>query len=360
MRSPAPCIALNYLLTCLEAADIEKSLTVNKDGQQVEEWLELANGCICCSVKDTGVTAIEGLISRRGTFDYILLETTGLADPGSIAPLFWVDDGLGSSIYLDGVVTVVDAKYFLRSLHDQTWKGEGAVDMGAADDGSADAIVTSALQQQADRERELHSKHMTTAHMQVSHADVIIVNKVDLVSQGELNTVLETIQSINALAKIQQTTHSRVSHLEGTLLDLHAYDDVTAGELEEASRQKGHSHLDETIATVALSIPRLTDDQFQSLDVWLRSALWETILPGLASHALNQFEVHRIKGRIVLQSGTTKVLQGVREVFEMSDGRTDDQDAPSSNSKIVVIGRQIDKDRWQDSLNTSLGLGASN
>src|ERR1700760_1821409 len=124
------------------AADIEKSLTVSKDGQQVEEWLELANGCICCSVKygivqllfsisycptlllansgcrDSGVNAIESLMERRGAFDYILLETTGLADPGNIAPLFWVDEGLGSTIYLDGIVTLIDAKNILRSLDD--------------------------------------------------------------------------------------------------------------------------------------------------------------------------------------------------------------------------------------------------
>ncbi|KAL9062154.1 MAG: hypothetical protein Q9157_009178, partial [Trypethelium eluteriae] len=106
-------------ITIVTAADIEKSLTVSQEGQKVEEWLELANGCICCSVKDSGVNAIEALMDRRGTFDYILLETTGLADPGNIAPLFWVDEGLGSSIYLDGIVTLVDAKNILTSLDEK-------------------------------------------------------------------------------------------------------------------------------------------------------------------------------------------------------------------------------------------------
>lgn len=63
-------------------------MTVNEGGQEVTEWMEVGNGCICCSVKDSGVMAIESLMERRGTFDYILLETTGLADPGNIAPIF--------------------------------------------------------------------------------------------------------------------------------------------------------------------------------------------------------------------------------------------------------------------------------
>jgi CCR4-NOT transcription complex subunit 2 len=69
-------------------------------------------------VKDSGVAALESLIERQTDrkFDYILLETTGVADPGNIAPMFWMDEGLGSSIFLDGIVTVVDAKNILKSL----------------------------------------------------------------------------------------------------------------------------------------------------------------------------------------------------------------------------------------------------
>lgn len=63
---------------------IEKSLSIGADGELFEEWLELRNGCLCCSVKDNGVKAIENLMLKRGKFDYILLETTGLADPGNI------------------------------------------------------------------------------------------------------------------------------------------------------------------------------------------------------------------------------------------------------------------------------------
>lgn len=205
------------------AIDIEKQLTVS-DANSTEAkpipFVPLANGCICCSVKDVGVAAIENLMEQRGKFDYILLETTGLADPGNIAPLFWLDDGLGSSIFLDGIVTLVDAKNVLKSL----------------DEGYGDENKT---------EEEHHDEHgplLTTAHLQISHADVILVNKADLVSSEELAKVVDRIRSINGLARIETTTKSQVSQLDGLLLDLHAYDDVTDADLKFAS--KGHSHLD--------------------------------------------------------------------------------------------------------------------
>ena len=155
-------------------------------------------------------------MDKKGKFDYILLETTGLADPGNLAPLFWMDDGLGSTIYLDGIVTLVDAKNILRSLDDATGKVEGH------------------------EESDGHGPVMTTAHVQISHADVIVINKADLVDQEQLQRVKDRIQSINGLAKIHVTTQSVIPQLEGLLLDLHAYDNV-----EELDRTaKGHSHLD--------------------------------------------------------------------------------------------------------------------
>ena len=191
-------------------------MTINKDGESVEEWLDVGNGCICCSVKDTGVAAIESLMDKKGKFDYILLETTGLADPGNLAPLFWVDDGLASTIYLDGIVTLVDAKNILRSLDDPAGKIEGH------------------------EESDDHGPVMTTAHVQISHADVIVINKSDLVSEDQLRAVKERIKSINELAKIFVTSQSVVPQLEGFLLDLHAYDRVD--ELDRPGL--GHSHLD--------------------------------------------------------------------------------------------------------------------
>ena len=206
-------LSTNHLLT-QTAADIERALTVTQDGQESQEWLELANGCICCSIKDSGVNAIESLMARRGTFDYILLETSGLADPGNLAPLFWVDDGLGSTIYLDGIVTLVDAKNILLSLDEKPTQGDG--------DAGHEGV------------------HLTTAHLQISHADVIVINKCDSVTSEQLIVVEARIKGINGLAKIHKTQYSQVPRLESFLLDLHAYDGVDS--LDTMS--KAHSHLD--------------------------------------------------------------------------------------------------------------------
>lgn len=170
-------------------------------------------------------------MDKKGAFDYILLETTGLANPGNLAPLFWVDEGLGSTIYLDGIVTLVDSKNILKSL---------------------DEPVKETIQ------HDEHDGHngpiLTTAHLQISHADVVVINKSDLVSEAELQAVRERVESINGLAKIHVTQQGQVPHLEGFLLDLHAYDNV--GALDVSS--KGHSHLDPVFSFRETLIPRLT------------------------------------------------------------------------------------------------------
>lgn len=230
----APLSYYSSLILNGSAVDIEKQLTVSDENSTEAKpipFVPLANGCICCSVKDVGVAAIENLMEMRGNFDYILLETTGLADPGNIAPMFWLDDGLGSSIFLDGIVTLVDAKNVLKSL-DEGFGDENAKEL---------------------EQHEGHDEHgplLTTAHLQISHADVILVNKADLVSEEELETVIARIRSINGLARIEITTKSRVAQLEGSLLDLHAYDQVTDADLKFAS--KGHSHLDPVGCRLAL------------------------------------------------------------------------------------------------------------
>lgn len=210
-----------------DTTDIEKPLTINQGGQEVTEWMEVGNGCICCSVKDSGVMAIESLMERRGNFDYILLETTGLADPGNIAPLFWVDDNLGSSIYLDGIVTLVDAKNILHLL----------------DEPAPEEIVPEQDQHHADKHEHGHEHKgpvLSMAHMQISHADVIILNKADLVSPDELQTVKDRVTAINSAAKLHVTDHGKTPQIEGIVLDLHAYDHL--GDVDFGG--KGHSHID--------------------------------------------------------------------------------------------------------------------
>jgi len=154
-----------------------------------------------------GIIAIENLMQKKGKFDYILLETTGLADPGPIASMFWLDDSLGSSIYLDGIITVVDSVNIEKSLntHDNT------------------------------------EYNLSTAHLQVSHADVLLVNKVDLVAPQTRKEVLGRVRSINSLAKVYETSYARINGLD-TILDLHAYDEANLP-LENFNRDSS-GHLD--------------------------------------------------------------------------------------------------------------------
>ena len=276
------------------------------------------------------MNAIESLMEKKGAFDYILLETTGLADPGNIAPLFWVDDGLGSTIYLDGVVTLVDAKNILQSLDDPKGKIEDH------------------------NEHDHHGPLMTTAHVQISHADVIVLNKADLVSEDHLRIVRERIESINGAARIHVTERSVVPQLEGFLLDLHAYDQFNVAE----AKSKGHSHLDpvstrrsrrrdyeetdnpnlQTISTVAIPVPALRPEQLQDVDRWLRTVLWDHKLPDTETAA--EFEIHRSKGRLVFDNGDVKLLQGVREIFELIEA-PDGADVSSTEGKIILIGRGV-------------------
>ena len=306
--------------------------------------------------RDTGVMALESLMERKGTFDYILLETTGLADPGNIAPVFWMDEGLGSSIYLDGIVTLVDAKNSLRLLDEP------------------------APEEKADAHNEGEHDHgsgpiLSMAHMQVSHADVIILNKTDLVTPEELEVVRDRISAINSVAKVHVTDHSRTPQIEGVVLDLHAYDHLDDLDFS----RKGHSHMDpvrkfniqclcfwvndidsemQAISTIAVTIPPIAADQVPRVDSWLQSVLWESALPQPAmgsteSHPL-QFEIHRLKGILRLQDGSSRIIQAVRDVFEIRDAETTKDDGKPSQAlcKIVLIGRGLGPtiDPWKESL----------
>jgi G3E family GTPase len=317
------------------AIDIEKQLTVsdaNSTSAQPAPFVPLANGCICCSVKDVGVAAIENLMEQSGLFDYILLETTGLADPGNIAPMFWLDDGLGSSIFLDGIVTLVDAKNVLKSL-----------DEGLGDEEN--------IQERKKAAHDEHGPLLTTAHLQISHADVVIINKTDLVTQEELDQVTQRVRSINGLARIKTTTKSQVPELEGLVLDLNAYDKVSDADLKFAS--KGHSHLDPTITTSTISFPALTREQVDKYDFFLRTVLWDETLPNNVAH--NSFEIHRLKGRAPVTDGKMLLTQGVRSIYDTNE-LDDEVTEGSAEGKLVLIGRGVDQEGFKKSLIATLGL----
>ena len=143
---------------------VDQELVINAE----EEIFEMNNGCICCTVRGDLIRILGNLISRRDKFDRIVLETTGLANPGPVAQTFFVDDGMRAEFALDGIVTMVDARHFDQQLED--------------------------------------SEETRT---QIAFADVIVLNKTDLVSSADLDALERRVRAINALARIVRADPAR-------------------------------------------------------------------------------------------------------------------------------------------------------
>jgi G3E family GTPase len=144
---------------------IDNELVVGAD----EEVFEMNNGCICCTVRGDLVRILDGLMRRKGKFDAIIVETTGLADPAPVAQTFFIDENVGRRTKLDAVVTVADAKWLNERLKDAP-----------------------------------------EAKNQIAFADVILINKTDLVSPEELSEVEARIRGINPYAKVHKAEHAKV------------------------------------------------------------------------------------------------------------------------------------------------------
>ncbi len=144
---------------------IDQALVINAD----EEVFEMNNGCICCTVRGDLIRILGSLMRRRDKFDHILVETTGMADPGPVAQTFFVDDEMRDQFKLDGIITMVDAKHV-----------------------------------------SLHIDDSDECKQQVAFGDVIVLNKTDLVTEEELARVEERIRSMNALARIRRAQNANV------------------------------------------------------------------------------------------------------------------------------------------------------
>ncbi|XP_053264825.1 zinc-regulated GTPase metalloprotein activator 1A-like isoform X3 [Podarcis raffonei] len=273
-----------------EGSALEKSLAVSQGGELYEEWLELRNGCLCCSVKDNGLKAIENLMQKKGKFDYILLETTGLADPGAVASMFWVDAELGSDIYLDGIISVVDAKYGLQHLLEE--KPSGLINEAAR---------------------------------QIALADLIILNKTDLVSQEALMKLRTAVRSINGVVKILETKRSS---LQQKL------------QLEEVPKP----HLDKSIVTFTFEVLGSTTEE--ELNVFVQDLLWEK---NVKDKRGNPMEVIRLKGLVSIKNKPHQVIvQGVHELYDLEETTVRWKEEAERTNRLVVIGRNLDRDILKD------------
>ncbi|ODV87039.1 hypothetical protein CANARDRAFT_180456, partial [[Candida] arabinofermentans NRRL YB-2248] len=297
-----------------DSAEIEKSLTVkDKDNQDVyEEWLDLGNGCLCCSVKDNGVAAIERLVAKREGFDHILLETTGLADPAPIATMFWLDDALSSNVYIDGVVTVLDSEHIEKCLDDigGHFHGEGSDDKNNND--------------------------ITIAHLQIALADCILMNKIDKLDsdENEIERIQNRIKSINAIAPIYTTKFGDIGL--DKILDLHAYENKN---IENLIKIQTEYH-DSRITTITLNFEKLTSELFDKFESFLQYILWQE---DVDDEEILKIEIHRTKG-LVFVDDTYKVLQGVRKTYDFYPGLDNISDLELKTSRLVLIGKNLSYD----------------
>ena len=170
-------------------------------GSSLSDLIELPNGCVCCTVKDSLVETLENLIEKKTDIDYILIEASGMANPGPIASVFWLDDALESRLRLDGVVACVDCLNILMQLKETSNHNEGSEGEGGGGEEAA---------------------------QQIAYADRILLNKTDLLSSASnhahtLECVLEEMRSINPTAPIHPTTFSKVPDLSW-ILDAKCFD----------------------------------------------------------------------------------------------------------------------------------------
>jgi G3E family GTPase len=179
---------------------IDNDLIVGAD----EEVFEMNNGCVCCTVRGDLIRVVSGLMKRKGGFDAIIIETTGLADPGPVAQTFFVDDDVRAKTELDSVTAVVDAKHLPLRLADSKEAAE-----------------------------------------QVAFADQIILNKTDLVTEAELAEVERLIRRLNPLAPIHRAQRSNVP-LDQVLgrgsFDLARIEEIEPDFLNPAHGEPGHVH----------------------------------------------------------------------------------------------------------------------
>jgi G3E family GTPase len=262
---------------------------VGIDGQLVigaeEDILELNNGCICCTVRGDLTRAIGNLLASGRAIDRIVIETTGLADPAPVIQSFVLDETLRSSTELDAIVTVIDARHIIEQLNNEQ------------------------------------------AREQIAFADVILINKTDLVSERDIEDLGRLLRTLNPLAKLHRTTNCDVEL--DHVLDVGAFDLRNALKLDpQLLTDSTHEH----------------DADIQCVSIRERGAIEATLL----TLWLNQLvqakgkDLLRIKGIIDLEGEPRRfVFHGVHMTLDGRPGRPWKPMEPRIN-ELVFIGRSLD------------------
>jgi G3E family GTPase len=256
-----------------------------------EEIFEMNNGCICCTVRGDLIRIIGNLMKRRNQFDHLVIETTGLADPAPVIQTFFVDEDMQDKIALDAVVTVVDVKH----IH-QHWE--------------------------ADEAKE-----------QIAFADIILLNKIDLVTLEELDELEKKIKAMNAIAKIYRTQNAELAM--DALLGIKAFDLDRALEIDpNFLGEDAHEH-DETVYSIAIVESGELDGN--KLNRWLSNLL-----------QTKGQDIFRTKGILNIAGEKERfVFQGVHMLLDGKPDRPWKSDDERKN-ELVFIGRNLDEAKLKE------------
>ena len=256
-----------------------------------EDIFEMSNGCICCSIRGDLIETLNRLLERQQKFNYILIESTGLASSGPIAQAFLIEDEISKSLFLDGIVTLIDAKHISNNLNEQEVVWE-----------------------------------------QIAFANVILLNKADLVTEPEMEKLEKQMHQINPTAKVCKTTNAVIDLDQ--ILDIGGFD--LKIELETVTFNTHHHETDEAISSVSLSFPGHVDPD--RLNLWLQMLL---IQEGM--------NVFRAKGILNVEGSSERYL--FQSVYMMFEGRFDKPWGSNSPlNKMVFIGQNLNPQRLEESL----------
>jgi G3E family GTPase len=282
---------------------IDNDLIIGAD----EEVFEMNNGCVCCTVRGDLVRILDGLMKRKGKFDAIIVETTGLADPAPVAQTFFVDEDVQKHARLDAVVTVADARWLSDRLKDAP-----------------------------------------EAKNQIAFADVIVLNKTDLVTSAELTEVEARIRAINPYARLHRTERCKVALAD--VLDRGAFDLDRILDIEPDFLQAGddhdhdhHGHDHHHHHDHGHGLKHYHDEDMQSLSLRTDKPLDPNrFMPWLQNLVASEGQkILRSKGILAFQDDDDRyVFQGVHMMLEGDHQRKWKGDE-RRESRLVFIGREL-------------------
>ena len=287
---------------------IDNDLVVGAD----EEVFEMNNGCICCTVRGDLVRILDGLMRRKGKFDAIIVETTGLADPAPVAQTFFVDENVGRRTKLDAVVTVADAKWLNDRLKDAP-----------------------------------------EAKNQIAFADVILINKTDLVSPEQLDEVEARIRGINPYAKVHKTERAQIPLSE--VLGRNAFDldrilDIEPEFLEGDGHDHHHDHdhgHDHHHEPRRGGLKHYHDEEMQSVSLRSDKPLDpDKFFPWVQDLVQKEGpNILRCKGILAFKDDDERfVFQGVHMILDGDHQRPWNKDE-KRDSRIIFIGRNLPEEK---------------